>query len=112
LNYQFVLVKDGSEEGIVRLDGPDLALKQVEKDKDCKKLTPRQLEALRASYPKPRIKVKYRAQPPLQETGPAEPVAGLFELDEAGNRIANTVQTVRSGFYLIDVPVLAQPTTA
>ncbi len=112
LNYQFVLVKDGGEEAIMKLDGPDSALKQVEKDKDCKKLTPRQVETLRTTYPKPKLKMKYRAQLQLQESGEAIPVPASFEVDEAGNKIVETVQTVRSGFYLIDVPVLSQPTTA
>jgi hypothetical protein len=111
LDYQYVVVKEGGEEGIVKLDGPDSALKQVERDKDCKKLTPRQLEALRANYPKPKLKTKYRTQMQLQSMGEALPMPGAFAVDEAGNKIVDTVQTVRSGFYLIDVPVLTQSTT-
>lgn len=107
LDYRFVIVKDGAEEGIAKLDGPDAALKQVEKDKACKKLTTKQVEALRASYPKPKIKKKYRAQPQLEETGATKPLVGSFEVDEAGNEI-DTFQTVRSGFYLIDVPISAE----
>jgi hypothetical protein len=61
LNYRFIIVKEGGEEGIVKLEGPDAALKQAEKSKNFKKLTPRQLETLRASYPTPRMKMKYRA---------------------------------------------------
>lgn len=108
LNYGFVLVKDGAEEGIAKLDGPDAALKQVEKDKSCKKLTTRQVETLRASYPKPKMKKKYRAQPQLEETGATKPLVGLFEVDEAGSTVVDTFQTVRSGFYLIDVPILPE----
>lgn len=91
LDYRFVIVKDGAEEGIAKLDGPDAALKRVAKDKGCKKLTTKQIKTLRARYPKPKIKTKYRAQP-----------------QEAGNKAVDTFQTVRSGFYLIDVPILAE----
>jgi hypothetical protein len=110
LNYQFIHVKDGGQEGIVKLEGLDPVLKQVEKDKDCKKLTAKQLETLRASYPKPKIKQKYRLQPQVQESGETAPAGVLFAVDQTGDRIVEIFQTVRAGFYLIDVPVSAQST--
>ena len=64
-------------------------------EKDCKKLTARQLATLQASYPKPKIKQKYRMQSQIQEAGETVPVAGLFEVDPAGNKIVDTFQTVR-----------------
>src|SRR5439155_17571418 len=110
LNYHFILVKDGGEEGIIQLEGADAVLKQVEKEKECKKLTAKQLATLQASYPKPKIKQKYRMQSQIQEAGETVPVAGLFEVDPAGNKIVDTFQTVRVGFYLIDISVAAQST--
>ncbi len=103
-NYDFVLVKDGGDEGIVKVDTPDTTLKQIEKDKDCKRLTAKQLEALKGSYPKPKIKNKYRTLA-QNAAGGTDKTAGGFELDSAGSKIVDTVQTVRSGFYLIDVRI-------
>ncbi len=37
-------------------------------------------------------------------------MASEFEVDAQGNPIVDTLQTVRSGFYLIDVPLLTQST--
>ena len=105
-NYAFVIVKEGGAEAIVRIEGTDAVLRQVEKDKNCKKLTAKQLAALQESYPKPKIKSKYRTQEQPQATG-AAPLA-LFEVDETGNKVVDTFQTVRSGFYLIDVPILPE----
>ena len=102
--YRFLIVKEGGQEGIVQVDGPDATLKQIENDKDCKKLTAKQLETLRSSYPKAKVKQRYR---PLAVPGPEAAEASESAVDAAGNRILETVQTVRSGFYLIDVPVVA-----
>ena len=73
-------------------------------------MTAKQLTTLQASYPKPKIKQKYRMQSQIQEAGETVPAAGLFEVDQAGNKIVDTFQTVRAGFYLIDVPVAEQST--
>ena len=103
-NYQFVAVKDGCEEGIIKLDTSESNLKKLEKEKSCKKLTEPQMEALKKSYPVPKLKQKYRSPSPEEVETSSEP----FPLDDRGNRILETWQTVRSGFYLIDVPVLNQ----
>ena len=108
VNYGFVIVKDGGEEGIVKLDGPDAALKQVEKDKNCKKLTTKQVETLLANYPKPKNKNKYRAQPRLPLDVTTVTAAGSSAVGQTGNKFVDTFQTVRSGFYLIDVPILTE----
>lgn len=108
MNYAFVIVKEGGEEGIIRLDEPETKLKKIEKDKDCKRLSVKQMETLWKSYPSPKIKKKYRMRPQIPETGME--IGEPFEVDEKGNRIVDTIQTVRSGFYLIDVPILAQST--
>jgi hypothetical protein len=104
LNPQFVAVKEGGNEGIVKLDVSEANLKKVEKEKSCKKLTEAQMEALKKSYPVPKLKQKYRSPSPAEMETSSE----SFALDDRGNRIIDTWQTVRSGFYLIDVPVLTQ----
>lgn len=103
LNYRFIIVKEGGEEGIVKLNEPQQGLQKVAEQRDCKKLTAKQLEDLKQSYPRPKIKQKYRIREQVQEENGA--TAEPFELDDKGNRIIDTFQTVRSGFYLIDVPV-------
>ncbi|CAG1003468.1 hypothetical protein MYXO_03210 [Myxococcaceae bacterium] len=100
LACQFLIVKEGGEEGIIQTDVSGTALKQVEKDPACKKLTAPQMETLKASYPLPKLKTKYRMQ--AQQPEGRE---GMFALNEAGDRIPDTFQTVRAGFYLIDVPL-------
>jgi hypothetical protein len=104
LPYQFVAVKDGTEEGIIKLDTSESNLKKLEKEKSCKKLTEPQMAALKKSYPVPKLKQKYRLPSPEEVETSSEP----FALDDRGNRILETWQTVRSGFYLIDIPVLNQ----
>jgi hypothetical protein len=108
LSFRFIIVKDGGEEGIVRVEEPEAALKKIEKEKGCKRLTLRQVEAVRKSYPPAKLKSKFQIR--TQGPRPPEPAAGseLYEVDEKGNRILDTFQTVRSGFYLIDVPVFPE----
>jgi hypothetical protein len=108
-NYRFVIVKDGGEEGIVKLEGPQEVIKKVEKDKGCEKLTKKQMEKQQKTYPVPKIKKRYRmrTQAPEEEVG-AETATEPFEVDDKGSKIIETFQTVRSGFYLIDVPVLTE----
>jgi hypothetical protein len=108
LNYQFVIVKDGGNEGIISIDEPDAVLKEVEENKDCKKLTVEQMKILQKNYPAPKIKKIFRKRTQIPGPGEVETTGEEFEVDEKGNRIIDTVQTVRSGFYLIDVPVLEQ----
>ena len=103
LNYRFVIVKEGGEEGIVKLEESRQVLQKVAEHEDCKKLTERQLEELKQSYPQPKLKQKYRTREQIEEED--EATAEPFDLDDKGNRIFDTFQTVRSGFYLIDVPV-------
>jgi len=103
LNYRFVIIKEGGEEGIVKLEEPQQVLQKVAEQGDCKKLTAKQLKDLKQSYTRPKIKQKYRTREQVQEDD--ETTAEPFELDDKGNRIIDTFQTVRSGFYLIDVPV-------
>ena len=105
LHYLFVAVKDGGEEGIVKLEEPEAVLKKIEADKDCHKLTVKRLAALQKTYPQPKLKKQYRRRPQGQEAGEVMAMGELFAVDGQGNRIIDTFQTVRSGFYLIDVPV-------
>lgn len=108
LNYHFVIVKDGRDEGIISIDEPDAVLKEVEEDKDCNMLTVKQMKTLQKNYPAPKIKKIYRKRTQVLEPGEIETTGDEFEVDENGNRIIDTFQTVRSGFYLIDVPVIEQ----
>ncbi len=107
LPCHFVIIKDDGEEGIVKIEQSDAILKEVGKEKSCKKLTAKQMETLRRTYPQPRLKKKYRERIPTEESNESEPIDDEFEVDNDGNRIIDTFQTVRSGFYLIDVPVSA-----
>jgi hypothetical protein len=107
LSHRFVLVKDGGEEGIVRVEEPETVLKKIEKEKGCKRLTPRQAEAARKSYPRPKLKNRFRMRSPVRRPEGAAAGEDLYGIDEKGNRILDTFQTVRSGVYLIDVPVLS-----
>jgi hypothetical protein len=109
LNFHFLLVKDGGGEGIIQVEGAEAQLKPVERDKACRKLSAKQLETLRASYPAPKLKQKFRLHPQAAEGNPAEAGVGMVAVDEAGERIVETLQTVRAGFYLIDVPIAMPP---
>ena len=104
-DFQFVIVKDG-EEGIISLNAPTEVIKKVEKDQKCKKLTKKEMEKVINSYPQPCIKELYRPKAQIQEKDrEGEIVNEPFEVDDKGERVIEKVQTVRSGFYLIDVPI-------
>jgi hypothetical protein len=105
LLYRFVIVKEGGEEGIVRVEEPEAVLETIEQYKDCYKLTVEQMEALRKEYPAPKLKKKYRMGQQEHETGEGRPMDRSFAVDAQGNRILDTWQTIRSGFYLIDLLV-------
>lgn len=106
LNYQFVIVKEGGEEGIIKVETSEENLQQIEQNQSYKKLTKSQMETLKESYPVPKVKQKYRL--PTSEAIETEQSIEPFVVDESGKRVVDTWQTVRSGFYLIDVPVLTE----
>jgi len=109
LDYQFIIVKDGGQEGIIKFEAPAEAIKKLEKHKQCKKLTTKQMEKLMDSYLPPRTKKKYREKVEIVEgEGEAVSAVKVFELDQKGQQIIDTVQTVRAGFYMIDVPLLVK----
>jgi hypothetical protein len=105
VQYRFVIVKEGGEEGIVRIEAPDAVLETIERDEDCRKLTARRVEALKKEYPAPKLKKTYRMGLQEHEAGAGRPMDWLFAVDAQGNRMLDTWQTIRSGFYLIDVLV-------
>ena len=108
LDYQFLIVKEGAAEGIVKFQGASDAIKKIQKNKQCKKLTKKQMDKLKGTYPQPRLKKKFREKVEfLEGEGDAPTAVKVFELDKKGKRIVDTVQTVRAGFFMIDVPVLA-----
>ncbi|GAA4609827.1 hypothetical protein BJY16_007527 [Actinoplanes octamycinicus] len=83
VDFRFVLVRDGGEEALIRVDQPADVLKRLANAPGMTRLTAKQLTAARADYPAPCRKQLYTE-----------------------DRTITTFQTVRSGFYLIDVPVL------
>jgi hypothetical protein len=101
LDYHFVLVKDGGEEGLVKLDASAAQIKTVEKNKQCKKLSKAELESLKKAYPKPKLKQQYHLLPVAEDDGEAQPT-----IEDLETLPIDTLQTVRSGFYLIDVPIV------
>ncbi|KOU08787.1 hypothetical protein ADK86_03230 [Streptomyces sp. NRRL F-5755] len=103
VNYRFVLVKDGAEEGIVVIDEAPSLITRLQRTTSITRLSGKRLAEVRAGYPPPRVKQKYRV--PEVSAGEA-PTTG-FETDEEGRPVVEAVQTVRSGFYLIDVPVIS-----
>jgi len=106
LNYRFVIVKDGGEEGIIKLEESDAVMSNVANASECRVLTENQVETLQESYPKPKIKKKFRMRAQTQGLGGIGRTSEDFEVDNQGNRLVDNIQTVRSGFYLIDVPLL------
>lgn len=107
LDYQFVMVQEGGREGVILLDESTDTAKKVARDKKCKKLTKKQMEKVLAGYPPPRLKKKFRFRE-LNAKAEDLDVADQFEVDKKGEHIVDTFQTIRSDFYLIDVPVLAK----
>lgn len=102
LEFRCLIVKEGGAEAIVEVEAPADTLKKLEKRDDVKKLTPKQADQLRAGYPAPKLKKKYRLR---AAAAGAAPSPDMYEVDSRGERILDTFQTVRSGFHLIDVPV-------
>lgn len=105
LNYAFVIIKEGATEGIVRVETANADLGKIEKTQNCQKLSSKEMNKLYDSYPPPKLKEKYKMGLQSQAVGEGETAGGLLETDEQGNPIVIKLQTVRSGFYLIDVPV-------
>ncbi len=103
LNFRFVIVKEGGKEAIVSVKGSQTKLKNLEKSKNCQKLTSKQAQALKETYPPPRLKQKYRLRAQVPAGGKGVNVPGQRETDEKGNPFIDTYQTVRCGFHLIDV---------
>jgi hypothetical protein len=99
LPHDFVLVNSGGAEAIVRVEQPESVLKALAHETNCTKLTPKQLEETRAGYAAPSLKRRYR---PVDASQPSKG----YTNDKQGHPIVETVQTVRSGIYLIDVPVV------
>jgi hypothetical protein len=97
--HGFVLVNGGGAEAIVRVEQTESVLKMLAHETHCTRLTPKQLEETRARYAAPSVKQRYR---PVDA---AQPSKG-YATDKHGQPIVETVQTVRSGIYLIDVPVV------
>jgi hypothetical protein len=98
LEHKFILVKEGGKEGLIQVEVSATELRKIEKDKHCKKLSKADLDALKKTYPAPKLKQKFHPLP--------ESVAGESEIADSDNRPIDTLQTVRSGFYLIDVPIV------
>ena len=105
LGYQVVAVKEGGGEGIIRLEEPETVLRKVASHRDCTRLTPKSREELQQSYPPPKLKQRYREPAAGAEAAESGAEGGQPVPAAAGEPVLETVQTVRSGFYLIDVPL-------
>jgi hypothetical protein len=101
LTYRFVVVKDGGDEAIVDVDASTEALAEIARDKRCRRLSESKAKARRAEYPTPRLKNIQRG--PSVNAGDPPPAAP--EAADAERPVVETVQTVRHGFFLIDVPL-------
>src|SRR5262249_30083489 len=101
MSYAFVIVRNGGTEGVVRVEGEDSALQALGNDPSCRRIDEDQLRSLREEYQPIRTKQRFQPDP----TSPGR-VATL--LDKDGNPVIETVQTVRAGFYMIDVPLASQ----
>ena len=101
--YRFVAVKDGGEEAVIEVDAQQRVLGRVAADGSCTRLSGDEAEALRASYPAPRLKQRRVEAMRFEVPSGPEPVPGPAAEDRF-----ETVQTVRCGFYLIDVPVAVE----
>lgn len=109
LDYDFVIVKAGAEEGIVRVEATETDFGKIEGDENCQKLSSEEMKQLYDSYPKPKLKQKYQKRAQAKPVDVGETAEELFETDEQGKPIVTTLQTVRSGFHLIDVPIRLEP---
>ena len=98
LEHQFILVQEGGEEGLIQVEASTTELRKLEKDKHCKKLSKADLDALKNTYSTPKLKQKFHSLSESEE--------GEAEVSDPDNRPIDTLQTVRSGFYLIDVPIV------
>ena len=108
--YHFVVVNEGAEEGIIKLEASKKTLERVAGEESCTKLTAAQVKRLERRYPPAKIKQRLRKKArDLEEESGA--LAEHFEVDDQGEAIVDTLQTVRSGFYLIDVLILTRAGT-
>jgi len=103
-SYRFVVVNQGGKEALVAVEGSEASLKQIAESRGCRRLTPSEAADLQQSYPRPALKQRYRLHSPADQAAAMEPESAV-ELDPLGNPVVETLQTVRSDFYLIDVPV-------
>ncbi len=106
LGYQFVIVRDDGAEGIIQLEASDPVIEEVTANQDFQPLTEDQMQELKVSYLPPKLKQKYRFRSEILEAESEIP-GESYEFNEQGERIIDTVQTVRVGFHLIDVPVVS-----
>jgi hypothetical protein len=113
LDLHYIRVDERRLKAIVRMSAPKERLQEVVEDQRNQELTQEQVASALNDYPPPRLKTKYRvlAQLRAADEGNGEAqVIDPFVLDDQGNRITDTFQIVRSGFYLIDVPVALDKT--
>jgi hypothetical protein len=106
--FSYIAVKEGGEEAIIQLSATTEVMRTLERRKDVTRLTPKQRDQLRAAYPAPRIKNQFRMRKRTSDPNETGSALRDFEVDSGGNRIVDTFQTVRSGFYLIDVPIVGE----
>jgi hypothetical protein len=100
-------VNAGAKEAIVRVEAAKQVLSRLADADECRELSIKQAQALISTYQQPKLSRKYRKPPNLSHSpsGPEPPVARGGKPEDDQEPVIETVQTVRSGFYLVDVPV-------
>lgn len=106
-DYQYFLIREDGKEAIVKVAAESTELKRLASDKDCNKLTMKQRSSLQQSYSEPKTKQRYRKKVQFLESEEGIQSDDYIR-DEKGNIIVDTIQTVRSGTYLIDVPLVQE----
>lgn len=103
VKHQFLAVRDGGKEALVQVDAPKITLDKLATHEACKKVTAAQKTKLRGDI-RPKVKKKFRKKKSGRGEG-GEAIEEI-ELDKTGKPVAESRQTVRVGYRLIDVPVV------
>ena len=94
--WRFVQVNEGAQTAIIQFEATTEEFKSVAKDETFSSITDKKLKPLQESYPKPRIKRRFR---PIEIPNEVKPEEAKQE------RTIETIQQVRWKYYIIDVPV-------
>ena len=82
VDFRYVVVKEGGEEGVVVVDGEPSLIARLQTAPAITKLTAGRLAAVRDGYPPPRLKQRYR----LQTAAPVEEALVVPVCDRRGGQ--------------------------